>query len=68
MACPTCYEMLLYLDRHKCHPKIMEKVNKHLDRVILEEISTFEEDTEVFWHSKDVRFWEYLLKREKEQD
>ena len=44
----------------------MEKVDKHLDRIISEEISTFEEDTRVFWHSKDVRFLEYLLKREKE--
>lgn len=46
----------------------MEKLNKHLDRLISEEISTFEEDTEVFWHSKDVRFLQYVLDRQRRAD
>ena len=59
--------MVLDAKRHVCHPKIMSKIDEHLDRVIREEISTFEDDTRAFWRSKDVKFYEFLLNRGKKE-
>lgn len=57
--------MVLVPETHTCHPKIMYKIDEHLDKAIQVEISTFEDDTKAFWRSKDVKFYEYLLNKGK---
>ena len=59
--------MVIDAKKHVCHPKILYKMEEHLDRAIQEEISTFEDDTRQFWSSKDVQFYEYLLNKGKKE-
>lgn len=40
--------MVLDAKRHVCHPKILSKVDEHLDRVIREEIANFEAQIDDF--------------------
>lgn len=40
--------MVLDAKKHVCHPKIMFQVEEQLNKVIQEEISTFEDDIKQF--------------------
>lgn len=66
MACPKCNELIIFLDQHKCHPEVVKKVEAHVDKLVKGEMEHFEDDVQVFWHSKDVRFMQYLLKEARE--
>lgn len=67
IACPTCFEMVLYLNTHKCLDIILQNMDEHLDYVISEQLSTLDDDIDVFWHSNDVRFMQYLLNRDQNE-
>lgn len=68
LACPMCKEMVLKLDEHRCHPNIVEKLEYYLDYAVSQELEWFDEELETFWNSDDVKFFEFLLKKEENDE
>lgn len=68
-SCPTCYQLVftaaIDMGNHICPETILAKHEAELDMVIYEELSTWDADVEKFWNSKDVKFWNYLLRTKK---
>jgi hypothetical protein len=68
-ACPDCAQLVYAavgtLGNHVCPEKLIARKEAELDIVIDAELSTWDADVKKFWRSKDVKFYQHLLKEEK---
>jgi acetyl-CoA carboxylase beta subunit len=65
--CPSCKTMIFStnLSSHRCPDKIRAKQEAELDMVIDAELSTWDEDVQKFWKSKDVKFYQWTVENER---
>jgi hypothetical protein len=69
VTCPACHQMIFAeqnsLGGHRCAPEIQAKKDAELDAVIGETLTTWAKDIDKFWNANDVRFTDYLLRKDK---
>ncbi len=66
--CDVCYQ-LIYVDdvgtgTHRCPEVMRAKREAELDMILDEELSDWDMLVESFWKRKDVKFEQYLLRRD----
>lgn len=69
IKCETCFQLVYTAGpgtgHHKCPEAMRAKHEAELDMMVEDLMTSWDEDVEDFWGSRDVQFWSYLLEQRK---